>query len=177
MLASVLPSSYCVPPPMPTLSTSIDTDTSSMNTDLGTLAGAVTGSEMQVDIVSAPTLTVDLGVNNDVTTELETADLDTGAGTDTQAVVGLLGSADGGGELIPGSATNGLLVNLGSNNDVTVSNTIDVNSHNVTNAGTFVVQEDGDALTALQLIDDIVLTEDSLHVSGESSVNTISSIS
>lgn len=31
------------------------------------LAGAVSGSELQVDIVSAPTLTVDLGTNNDVT--------------------------------------------------------------------------------------------------------------
>ena len=42
-------------------------DTASMDTNLGTIAGAVSGTEMQVDIVSAPTLTVDLGVNNDVT--------------------------------------------------------------------------------------------------------------
>ncbi len=42
-----------------------------------------------------------------------------------------------------GDATDGLLVNMGTNNDVI-------------NAGTFVVQEDGAALTALQLIDDPV---------------------
>jgi hypothetical protein len=54
-------------------------------------------------------------------TELTTADLDTGAGTDTRAVVGLVGSASGGGQLIPGSATDGLLVNLGTNNDVTLA--------------------------------------------------------
>lgn len=41
---------------------------------------------------------------------------------------------------------------------------------NVTNAGTFAVQEDGAALTALQIIDNIVLAEDSLHVSGDSGV-------
>lgn len=35
--------------------------------DTTTIAGAVSGTEMQVDIVSAPTLTVDLGANNDVT--------------------------------------------------------------------------------------------------------------
>lgn len=46
-----------------------------------------------------------------------------------------------------GTAADGLLVNLGANNDVTV-----------TNAGTFAVQVDGAALTALQLIDDPVAT-------------------
>ena len=43
----------------------------------------------------------------------------------------------------PGTSGDGLLVNLGTNNDVT-------------NGGTFVVQEDGAALTALQLIDNPV---------------------
>lgn len=45
-------------------------------------------------------------------TELTTADLDTGAGTDTRAVVGLVGSKSGGGVLIPGDATKGLAVDL-----------------------------------------------------------------
>ena len=59
-----------------------DGDVSSSNplpvtaTDLATVAGAVSGSEMQVDIVSAPSLTVDLGVNNDVTAQGEDADGD-----------------------------------------------------------------------------------------------------
>jgi len=48
---------------------------------------------------------------------------------------------------LQGSVADGQLVNLGTNNDVVV-----------TNAGTFVVQEDGAALTALQLIDDAVAT-------------------
>lgn len=80
-----------------------------------------------------------------------------------------------------GDATNGMLVNLGSNNDVTVTGTVDlgatdnavldaiaaslagtltVGSHAVTNAGTFAVQVDGAALTALQLIDDVVYVDD-----------------
>ncbi len=40
---------------------------------------------------------------------------------------------------------------------------ITVNAHAVTNAGTFVVQEDGAALTALQLIDNVVYNEDVGH--------------
>lgn len=44
-----------------------------------------------------------------------------------------------------------------------------VPSHAVTNAGTFVVQENGAALTALQLIDDVVYTDDtSTHSTGSS---------
>lgn len=54
-------------------------------------------------------------------TELTTADLDTGGGTDTRAVVGLVGSKSGGGALIPGDATAGLKVDLGADNDVTVT--------------------------------------------------------
>lgn len=57
-----------------------------------------------------------------VDSELTTADLDTGAGTDTRAVVGLVGSKSGGGALIPGDATAGLKVDLGADNDVTVTN-------------------------------------------------------
>jgi hypothetical protein len=41
---------------------------------------------------------------------------------------------------------------------------------NVTNAGTFAVQESGAALTALQVIDNLVLAEDGVHSSGEPGV-------
>jgi hypothetical protein len=43
---------------------------------------------------------------------------------------------------------------------------------NVTNAGTFAVQESGAALTALQLIDNLVLAEDGVHSSGEVGILT-----
>lgn len=73
-------------------------------------------------------------------------------------------------------ATHGTLVNLGANNDVTVTGTVAVtqsgtwdeigindsgNSITVDNNGTFAVQVDGAALTALQLIDDAIKTDDS----------------
>ena len=87
-----------------------------IDADTSALAGAISGTEVQVDIVTMPA----------VDTELTTADLDTGGGTDTRAVVGLVGSASGGGQIIPGSATDGLLVNLGSNNDVTVTGTVNL---------------------------------------------------
>jgi len=90
---------------------------------------------------------------------------------------------------LPGDASNGLDVDVtrlpalvaGSANigDVDVAsiaagdNNIDnkdiVTMPAVTNAGTFAVQVDGDALTALQLIDDIVYTDDtSTHATGTS---------
>jgi hypothetical protein len=51
-----------------------------------------------------------------------------------------------------GDATHGALVNLGANNDVTVTS----GAIAATNAGTFVVQENGAALTALQLLDNAI---------------------
>jgi len=48
-----------------------------------------------------------------------------------------------------------------------VEGTLTVGSHAVTNAGTFATQVDGAALTALQLIDDIIFTDDtSTHATG-----------
>ena len=54
----------------------------------------------------------------------------------------------------------GVNVNASNQLAVSVDNTVTVGSHAVTNAGTFAVQVDGSALTALQLIDDIVFTDD-----------------
>lgn len=97
----------------------------------GTLTVDDGGTTISVDD-GGSSLTVDgtVGVSGTVTvdSELTTGDLDTGAGTDTRAVVGLVGSKSGGGELIPGSATDGLLVNLGANNDVTVTGTVTVDA-------------------------------------------------
>ena len=48
--------------------------------------------------------------------------------------------------------------------------TVTVNSHAVTNAGTFATQVTGDALTSLQLTDNLVLAEDAAHGSGDPGV-------
>jgi hypothetical protein len=139
---------------------------------------------------------------------------DAGAGGHVQ-VVKLAISTNGSATPLTADNTDGLLVNLGANNDVTISDggntitvdgtvavtgvataanqsteitalqaiqtaaealdntvsgnelqvdvltmpTVTVNAHAVTNAGTFVVQENGAALTSLQLIDDAVYTD------------------
>ena len=51
-----------------------------------------------------------------------------------------------------------------------VSGTVTVGSHAVTNAGTFAVQVDGSALTALQVIDNPVLVDDAAFTPATSSV-------
>lgn len=48
-----------------------------------------------------------------------------------------------------------------------------VPSHAVTNAGTFAVQVDGAALTALQLIDDVIFTDDAAFTPGTSKVAVV----
>jgi hypothetical protein len=54
---------------------------------------------------------------------------------------------------------------------VNVGNTVTVGSHAVTNAGTFAVQVDGSALTALQLIDNSAVTDDAAFTAGSTGVN------
>lgn len=95
-------------------------------------------SAVPVSLASVPSHAVTVTSGNiTADTELTTADLDTGAGTDTRAVVGLVGTASGGGQLIPGTAADGLLVNLGANNDVTVT------SGNITVSGTVAATQSG----------------------------------
>lgn len=54
--------------------------------------------------------------------------------------------------------------------DTAVNGTLTVGSHAVTNAGTFATQVNGDALTALQLIDDPVFADDAAFTTGSSKV-------
>lgn len=53
---------------------------------------------------------------------------------------------------------------------IPITGTVTVGSHAVTNAGTFATQVDGAALTALQLIDDPVLTDDAAFTPATSKV-------
>ena len=146
-------------------------DTANMDTNLGTLAGAVSGSEMQVDVVaalpagdnnignvdiassvaldvSAATVTVDLGANNDVTIDgssivhAEDTTHNTGdAGVMSLAVrndtLAALAGTDGDYAPLQVNASGALFiqegsaldvsgatvtVDLGANNDVTIDN-------------------------------------------------------
>ena len=71
------------------------------------------------------------------------------------------GATDGDYEPLQVDASGRLHVNAG---------TVTVASHAVTNAGTFVVQENGAALTALQLIDDAVYTDDAAFTPATSKI-------
>lgn len=57
--------------------------------------------------------------------------------------------------------------------DVLTMPTVTVNAHAVTNAGTFAVQVDGSALTALQLIDDTIFADDVAFTPATSKVGAI----
>lgn len=182
-----------------------------------------TNDAVKTTVVSA----LPAGTNNigdvDVLTlpsTVHSADFDTGAGTDTTLAFGLAVPASGGAAVVPGDATAGLKVDLGADNDVTVSGTVAVTqsgtwdevgindsgnsitvdapvgtpvfvrlsdgssaistlpvslasvpSHAVTNAGTFAVQVDGSALTALQLIDDTIIADDATFTVGTTKVS------
>jgi hypothetical protein len=150
--------------------TTADLDTGA-GTDTRAVVGLVYGASGGGVLVSTTnplpvgdnggSLTVDgtVSISGQVDTELTTADLDTGAGTDTRAVVGLVYGASGGGVLV--STTNPLPV--GDNGG----------SLTVDNGGTFAVQENGAALTALQKIDDPVFVDKTTFTPGTSSVSMV----
>jgi hypothetical protein len=127
----------------------IASNTGAIKTAVEILDNAISGSEMQVDIVSSATLTVAAHAVTNAGTFV--TQIDGAALTSLQ----LLDDAISGNEMQV---------------DIVTIPTITVNAHAVTNAGTFAVQVDGAALTALQLIDNIVSVEDAVHSSGNSGV-------
>lgn len=162
-----------------TLATAAKQDTG--NTSLATIAGAVAGTEVQVDVLTMPTVTV-TATNLDVQSGGADLATSTQAGAIQTAVelidntVAVLGTAT-----YTEAATSGLVIGaVRRDADTTLVNTtnevaplqVDANgylkvevfdgggSHTVDNNGTFVTQVDGSALTALQLIDDPVFADD-----------------
>lgn len=120
-----------------------------------------TAGELQVDVLTLPNVTIGAaipaGTNNigDVDVLTVPAPLSTtGGGTEATALRVTLASDSTG------------VVSVDDNGgSLTVDGTVAV-----TNAGTFPVQVDGAALTALQLIDDVVKVEDDPHVTGDKGV-------
>lgn len=163
------------------LLTTIDADTGNISTKIDTLAGTVAGSEMQVDVVTSalPSGASTLAEQQSQTTHLATiagavraedaahASGHTGipALSVRQDTAAALAGTDADYQPLITDASGRLHVNVG--------NTVTVGSHAVTNAGTFAVQVDGAALTALQLIDDPVITDDAAFTPGTSKVMMI----
>lgn len=148
---------------------SIATNTTGLN-------GCVSGSELQVDIVSsaaldvsAATVTVDNGgtfavqIDGDALTALQLID----------DAVAAEGAALGKGVLLQGDdGTDRTNVLVDTAGHVQVD-AVSCASHAVTNAGTFAVQVDGDALTALQKIDDPVSGSEMLIAGGATQTNDV----
>jgi hypothetical protein len=135
------------------------TNTQSLKTDAS--------GELQVDVLTVPTTTVtatDLDIRNLTTTDEVTVK---GAAADGAAVAGnpvRIGGKDGSGN------TQDIATDTDGNLQVDV---LSAPSTAVTNAGTFAVQVDGNALTALQLIDDTVYVDDAAFTVTSSKVQAV----
>lgn len=138
--------------PLPTgAATSAKQDTG--NTSLSSIDGKITACNTGAVVISSGSVTAD--------TELTTADLDTGAGTDTRAVVGIVGSKSGGAQLIPGDATAGLKVDLGADNDVTVTGSVTANAGTNLNTSALNLETTQASIkTSVELIDDAIVADD-----------------
>lgn len=135
-----------------------------------TVAISQTGTDNDVDATLSFTLT-----------EAEDGSIAAGQNVD---VVGTLPYMHNGSAWVRllGNATDGLLVNLGANNDITGTVTANLSATDnavlddiadgiaVTNAGTFAVQVDGSALTALQLIAGAIFADDDAFTLASSKV-------
>lgn len=146
----------------------------------GVLVQGDDGTDRKNINVDATTGDVQVDVTNTVTVAAHAV---TNAGTfavqisDTSFAVAD-GSALGEGVLIQGDdGTDRKNINVDATTgdvQVDVTNTVTVAAHAVTNAGTFVVQVDGDALTSLQLADDtVVVLGTATYTEGTTSGNVI----
>lgn len=186
---------------------------SAIQTAVEIIDNAISGNEMQVDIVSSATITVDLGSNNDVTieggavlgtdgnagpanavsiggTESDGTFQEIRTDSDGHIQVDVLSGGGGGTQYAVDDALGGTptgTLSVGIRDDALSSLTpvegdavglrVDANGAlwvipsgtvTVDNAGTFAVQVDGDALTALQLIDDAIYADDADWSDGSS---------
>lgn len=170
------------------------TDNAVLDAIAASVAGTLTvGSH---DVTNAGTFAVQAAQSGtwNVTNITGTVSLPTGAATAAkQPALGTAGTAssdvitvqgiasmtaivvDGSGVTQPVSGT--ITANLSATDNAvldaiaaSVAGTLTVGTHAVTNAGTFAVQLDGDALTALQLIDDAIYADDAVFTLTSSKV-------
>ena len=124
-----------------------------------------TSGELQIDVLS-----IAAGDNNIGNVDVVTVPSDPfGANADAAATAGSTGSMQAKLRLVTSqldsikTAVETLDNTVGGSEmqvDIVSAPTLTVNSHAVTNAGTFAVQVDGNALTSLQLIDDAIVADD-----------------
>lgn len=147
-------------------SSGTDGDYSTINTDasgrvhvnVGVLPALVAGTANigDVDVLTLPAIPA--GTNNIGDVDVLTVPADPfGANADAASATGSI------------SAKLRFIASTG----IPVTGTVTVGSHAVTNAGTFVVQENGAALTALQLIDDTIVADDAAFTVGTTKVSAV----
>ena len=156
-----------------TLVTSTNTKLDTVNTNLGTIDGRVDGLETSNSAIQTAVQLIDDTVTvlgTDTYTETTSKGLAIGA-VRRDADTTLVNTTNEWGPLQM-DANGRLKVEAFSGETLPVS-LASVPSHAVTNAGTFAVQVDGSALTALQLIDDTVFSDDAAFTPGTSKVNAI----
>lgn len=90
----------------------MDADTGNIASSASTIAGDTTSIDGKITACDTGAVVV---------TNSHSADYDTGAGTDTTIAFGIAVPANGGAAVVPGDATAGLKVDLGSDNDVTLA--------------------------------------------------------
>lgn len=110
---------------------SVDDNGGSITVDGTVTANLAAGTNNigDVDVLSIAAGDNNIG-NVDIVTfpaEVHSADFDSGAGTDTTLAFGIAVPASGGAVVVPGDATAGLKVDLGADNDVTVTGTVTAN--------------------------------------------------
>jgi len=151
------------------------------NAGITTIAGAVSGTEMQVDVLTMPTVTVtatNLDVQSggaDLATSTQAGAIQTAVqliddtvqvlGTDTYTETTSKGITLGAvrrdaDTTLAGTTNEFAPLQVDANGYLKVEVFDGGGSHTVDNNGTFAVQVDGAALTALQLLDDPVFADD-----------------
>jgi len=120
----------------------IESKQDTANSYLSTLAGGVSGTHYQVDVLTMPSVTVD--------SEFPTAAAITDNFTNptTTSVMAMVMGWDGSAwDRISGDSTNGLTVNLGANNDVTVTGTVTANAGTDLNTSLLALESGGNLAT------------------------------
>jgi hypothetical protein len=127
------------------LLTTIDADTGAIKTAVEIIDNAISGSEMQVDVVTMPSVTVD----SEFPAAATITDNFSNPSTTNVMSMGMVYDGSAWDRML-GDSTNGALVNLGSNNDVTVTGTVTANLSATDNAVLDAMVVDLAALETLQ---------------------------
>ena len=154
------------------LLTTIDADTGAIKTAVEIIDNAISGSEMQVDVVTMPSVTVD----SEFPAAATAADNFSNPSTTNVMSMGMVYDGSAWDRML-GDSTNGALVNLGSNNDVTVTGTVTANLSATDNAVLDTIDavldtidaDTGSIKTAIEIVDNVVHVDDAAFTLGSHS--------